>query len=192
MMSVPAGMEHQIRAVLPHLSIRAQAIVDALWLGGGRMGSATNVARQLGLTSRFALGRMLLQQGLPGLRELADWISVLVWVIAAERSNASLLAISSRSHRNPAVCYRMVKRLTGLTWVELKARGSLWVLRLFVDKCHAISRNPPSQTRQEQVNDSLGHRRQQHEGSRGSADRRLTQYVLMSPKHGMASRRAKS
>ena len=66
MMSVPAGMEHQIRAVLPHLSIRAQAIVDALWLGGGRMGSATNVARQLGLTSRFALGRMLLQQGLPG------------------------------------------------------------------------------------------------------------------------------
>src|SRR6267154_5472084 len=132
-------MDQQLRAALPHLSLRAQAIVDALRLGGGKIGSAAEVAGVLGLPSRFALGRMLLRQGLPGLRELAGWIGVLEWVRATERSNASLFVIATRSHRNPAVCYRTVRRLTGLTWVELKARGSSWALRLFIDRCQAIS-----------------------------------------------------
>jgi len=140
MMSVQASMELALRASLPHLSFRTQAIVDALRLGGGSIGSAAEVARVLGLSSRFVLGRMLRGQGLPGLRELAAWISVLGWVMLAERSNASLFVIAIRSRRSPAVCYRMVKRLTGLTWLVLKAHGSAWVRGLFVKRCRAIGK----------------------------------------------------
>ena len=138
MMSVPTDMYPHLRAALPHLTFRAQVIVDALMLGGGDIGSATYVSRMLGMGSRFALGRMLWRQGLPGLRELSGWISVLAWVIAAERSDLSLFMIAVHSKRSPAVCYRLVRRLTGRTWVKVRARGSAWVLGLFVERCKRI------------------------------------------------------
>jgi len=139
MVTVPTGMQHHLLAALPHLSFQAHTIVDALLVGGGKSGSGGEMARQLGLPSRYALGRLLQGQGLPGLRELAGWISILGWVIAAERSKVSLFVMATRSRRSPAVCYRMVKRLTGLTWVQLKNRGSPWALRLFIDRCQAIA-----------------------------------------------------
>lgn len=139
-MTVSGEVENQLRAALPHVSPQARVILDALRFGGGRIWSAAEMARLLGIPSRFTLGRMLRRQGLPGLRELASWINVLGWVIVAERSKASLFLIATRSRRIPAVCYRTVKRLTGLTWVELKARGSPWALRLFIDRCQAIRR----------------------------------------------------
>jgi DNA-binding IclR family transcriptional regulator len=82
---------------------------------------------------------MMRRDGLPGLRELADWVSVLEWVSAAERTEASLFTLATLSHKSPAVAYRVVKRLTGLTWVRLKRRGSPWALRLFVRRCQALS-----------------------------------------------------
>ncbi|SRR5712692_128357 len=143
-MTIAIGLQHQLGVALPNLSFQARAIVDALQLGGGRIASATRVAQLLGLSSRFALGRMLRRDGLPGLRELAAWISIFGWVIVAERSKASLFAIATHSGRTPAVCYRTVRRLTGLTWVKVKARGFRWVLRVFVLKCQAISCKPPT------------------------------------------------
>ncbi len=139
MMAV-AALEHELCVALPHLSLRARVILDALLLTGGSIGSATKVAQRSGLPSRHALGRMLRRQGLPGLRELAAWISLLGWIILTERSKVPLFLIATHSHRSPAVCYRTVKRLTGLTWVQLKVRGSPWALRLFVARCHAAGR----------------------------------------------------
>jgi len=129
-----------LRPGLPGLSFRAQAIVDAIRLGRGTIGPTKEVARLLGLPNRFALGRMLLHEGLPGLRELAGWISILGWLAAAEQSNAPLLTLAVRSRRSPAACYRLVRRLTGLTWLGLKARGSHWALVAFVKRCKAIYR----------------------------------------------------
>jgi hypothetical protein len=137
-MTAVTALEHDLRVVLPRLSVQARAIVDALLLSGGSIGSATRVAERLGLPSRFALGRMLRRQGLPGLRELAAWVSLLDWVILTEHSQAPLFAIATHARRNPAVCYRTVKRLTGLTWAQLKGRGSRWVLRQFIARCRAI------------------------------------------------------
>ena len=141
-MTAVAALEHELHAALPYLSVRARVVLDALLLSGGSIGSATQVAARLGLPSRFALGRLLRRQGLPGLRELATWISLLGWMIRAERYKLPLFVIATRSRRSPAVCYRSVKRLTGLTWVQLQARGSPWALRLFMARCRAAASRP--------------------------------------------------
>jgi hypothetical protein len=132
------ALQLRLYRAFPHLTFRTRAILDALLLTSAGIGSAGRVARLVGLPSRFALGRMMRREGLPGLRELADWVSVLEWVSAAERTKASLFALATRSHKSPAVAYRVVKRLTGLTWAQLKARGSPWLLRLFVGRCQAL------------------------------------------------------
>jgi len=143
-MTAVTALQHQLHTAFPHLSFHARAILDALMLGGGCIGSTTAVAQRLGFPSRFALARMLRHQGLPGLRELGAWISLLRWLILAERSEAPLFIIATHSRRCPAVCYRTVKRLTGLTWVQLRERGSAWALRRFIARCrsrpHAPSR----------------------------------------------------
>jgi hypothetical protein len=137
-MAAVAALERELHAALPHPSMRVRVVIDALLLSGGSIGSATKVAARLGMPSRFALSRMLRRHGLPGLRELATWISLLQWIIAAERSKVPLFIIAIQARKSPAVCYRIVKRLTGLTWVQLKARGSPWALRLFIARCQVV------------------------------------------------------
>ena len=53
------GLEEQLHAALPHLSFRTRGILDALLLDGGVAGTATRVAKLVGLPSRFALARLL-------------------------------------------------------------------------------------------------------------------------------------
>lgn len=138
-MRAVAALQHPLHNAFPHLSFHARAILDALMLGDGCIGSTAAVAGRLGFPSRFALARMMRRQGLPGLRELGAWISLLRWLIAAERSEEPLFVIATHSRRCPAVCYRTVKRLTGLTWVQLRARGSTWVLQRFITRYGHIS-----------------------------------------------------
>jgi hypothetical protein len=133
-MAAVCTLRRDIHRALPPLSPAAGAILDALLLTGGSIGSAAAVAHRLGL-SRFALARMLARQGLPGLRELAGWISVLEWINQAERSRVPLFVFATRTRRSPAVCYRTVKRLTGLTWGQLKRRGALFAIALFAARC---------------------------------------------------------
>jgi hypothetical protein len=144
MIEVASALEHHLHAVLPHLSRGARVIVDVIRLRQGKVGSTVLAAQLFGLPSRFALARLLRREGLPGLHELAAWISVLGWVVAAERSRVSLFVIASHSGRSPPVCYRTVRRLTGLTWAQLVARGSPWVLRLFIDRCQMLRRESGS------------------------------------------------
>lgn len=144
MIEIASALEHHLHAALPHVSRTAQAIVDVIRLRQGKVGATVLAAQSFGLPSRFALARLLRREGLPGLQELAAWISVLGWVVAAERSRVSLFMIASRTGRSPPVCYRTVRRLTGLTWAQLVARGSPWVLRLFIDRCQTLRRESDS------------------------------------------------
>ena len=137
------GLEQHLHSALPHLSFRMRAIFDAMLLAHGAIGSSARVAHRVGLSNRFALSRIMRREGLPALHELAAWISVLEWTTAAARRRTSLFELATRSHRSPAATYRLVKRLTGLTWVQLQARGASWVLRLFVHRCQAISLAAP-------------------------------------------------
>src|SRR5256885_197944 len=137
------GLEHHLLAALPHLSGPVRGVVRALVLSGGTMSCATKVARSTGLSSRFALGRMMRRAGLPALHELAAWVRLFAWVTRAEQGAGSLFAIATHSGKSPAVCYRTVKRLTGLTWLESRSLGSRGILRLLLRRCEQL-KGPPS------------------------------------------------
>ncbi len=121
-----------IHSVRPHLTLRTSAVVDAIVLSEGPIGTADAVARELGLRNRFGLARLLETQGLPPLHRLAEWITVLSWVVTAERKRVSLCWMAFRSRRHPSACYRLVKRVTHLRWEEVESRGSTWIMQSFL------------------------------------------------------------
>ena len=123
----------------PDLSLRCRAVVEAVLLSGGSIGTAGRVAPHLGLHDRFALRRLLKSEGLPSLHVLAAWASVLTWLERAESTGSSLCQLAFRAHRDPATCYRTVKRITGLPWLEIRQRGSAWVVQKFMGQCRCRS-----------------------------------------------------
>ncbi len=116
-----------IRSHRPQISFRARSVMEAIFLTGGSIGSARDVARRLGLQSRFQLARLLRCDGLPALHRLAEWAKVLSWVVLAEETGASLCSLAGRSGAHSSACYRLVKELTGLCWRDLRARGATWL-----------------------------------------------------------------
>lgn len=124
---MPAFETQFVQRVLPCLGWHAQIVFQSSLLTGGHVGSEDVVARCLGVRNRFALARLLRREGLPSLRRLGEWISVLSWVMQAEQESMSLCRIAFRSGRYPSVCYRLVRDLTGLPWTQVRLRGSRWV-----------------------------------------------------------------
>ena len=124
-----------IHTALPGLSERTRAVVEAVLLSRGSIGSAARVALHLGLRNRFELARLLKREGLPPLHDLANWGSVLVWTDQAERTGCSLCQLAFRQRRDPAVCYRTVKHTTGFHWQQVRDLGSAWVLQRFIARC---------------------------------------------------------
>ena len=127
-----------IRVLRPAMSLFPRAIVEAILLSQGSIGSGAEVAQHLGLTNRFKLARMLKQAGLLPLHRLADWAMLDSWMRAAERDGVSLCCIAFRARRHPSACYRLVKELTGLTWGELRQRGLRWFRGEFVRQLERI------------------------------------------------------
>ncbi len=123
-----------IRAAHPGMSFRTRAVVEAILLSEGSIGSARAVARSLGLRNRFELARLLRREGLPPLHRLAAWATILSWVSAAERDGLSLCHQAFRSERYPGACYRLVKEVTQLRWGEVRALGSAWVVRQLLEE----------------------------------------------------------
>src|SRR6266513_1147314 len=81
---VAVGLYPVVRTVYasrPDLSFRSRAVVEAVFLSGGSIGTAQQVAPHLGLHNRFELARFLKREGLPPLHDLAAWASVLAWVV---------------------------------------------------------------------------------------------------------------
>jgi len=132
-----------IRAARPGLTLRARAIVEAILLSNGPIGSAESVGHALGLKNRFQLARLLQRQGLPALHRLTEWVTVLSWSFAAEENDVSLCWMAFRSRRHPSACYRLVKEVTGRGWEDVRARGSEWLLRQFIKELRATPRTPP-------------------------------------------------
>ena len=122
----------KIRAARPAMTLVPRVIVEAVFLSEGSIGSAQEVARQLGIPSRFKLARILKREGLPPLHRLAEWATLESWVRAVEQDGMSLCRLAFRSQRHPSACYRLVKELTGLRWGEVRARGLPWLQRQFV------------------------------------------------------------
>jgi hypothetical protein len=114
------------------MTLRARAVIEAVLLSKGSIGSAESVAHALGLANRFRLARLLKQEGLPPLHRMTEWVTVLNWISCAECEHVSLCWMAFHSHRHPSACYRLVKKVTGHRWEDVLARGSPWVLRQFL------------------------------------------------------------
>ena len=140
----PGSLAQLVHNVLPRLSLRAQAVVDALLLTGGDVGTATELASHLGLSSRFRFARLLKSEGLPALHDLAGWARVLRWLEQAESNGCSLCRLAFSSKKDPAACYRTVKRVTGVPWRELRRRGSRWLIADFLIHCGAQRNRTPN------------------------------------------------
>jgi hypothetical protein len=121
-----------ILAARPALALFPRAIVEAVLLCEGSIGSAARVAHGLGFRSRFHLARLLKRAGLPPLHRFAAWATVLSWTVTAEREGTSLRTIALRAGRYPSACYRLVRELTNRRWQEIRARGSTWVQQRFM------------------------------------------------------------
>lgn len=121
-----------IRSARPRMSLPAMSIVEAIVLSRGSIGSAARVARQLGLTNRFQLARLLEQDGLPPLHRLTEWVTILSWFELTEREHVSLCWIAFHSRKHPSACYRLVKKVTKHGWAEVRGNGATWLLRQFL------------------------------------------------------------
>jgi len=121
-----------IRVIRPRMTLYPRAIVEAILLSEGSIGSAQLVAGLLGFRTRFQLARLLKREGIPPLHRIAAWSTILSWVLAAERDGTCLFRLAFRSHRHPAACYRLVKEVTGFSWTEVRKRGSTWVERMMM------------------------------------------------------------
>ena len=130
----------------PDLSLPSQAVVEAVLFCGGPIGTAEQVAPHLGLHNRFELGRLLRREGLPALHYLAGWASVLKWLEGAESTGCSLCQLAFRARKDPATCYRTVKRITGLPWLEIRRRGSAWVVQQFMAQCQGRQTRLPQRS----------------------------------------------
>ena len=128
---------HAIRTLRPGLTLPSRAIVEAVCLAEGSIGSADEVARALGLKNRFTLARLLKRDGVLPLHRLAGWATVLSWVLAAEQSGVSLCWLAFRSRRHPSACYRLVREITGVCWETVRLRGSKWVQRRLLGELRA-------------------------------------------------------
>ncbi len=124
-----------LRAALPRLSFRARALLDAMILAGGSIGSGPRVAKLLGFGSRFDLARALAKEGLPTFGRLAAWITILVWTWNWEHRHVALGPTAISSGRDPSVCYRLVRRITKRSWTTVRELGTRWVLENLLEEC---------------------------------------------------------
>ncbi len=117
-----------LKAAFPTASESGARILDALAAARGEVASAEVFALRLGYANRHRLARELAQAGLPPLEQLAGWTRTLWWVLRGEVYAESLCCSALEAARYPSACYRLVKRVTGRTWSEVRAKGSEWVV----------------------------------------------------------------
>jgi len=124
-----------IACATPWLSTRGQRVLAAVVARQGRTGSVESFARDIGLTSRHQLARLLRQEGLPQLQELDAWIYTLARLADWETSRLSLCKRALSSSEDPANAYRRIQLLCGLRWSEARAIGFNHMLVRFAQRC---------------------------------------------------------
>jgi hypothetical protein len=142
-------------AAFPHVPHVGRHVMQTLAESRGRIGGADFVAARVGLRNRHQLARALRRDGLPQFEQLCAWICVMEWIAEWEHGQISLFKLASSTDLAPPTCYRMVKRLTGVTWTEARQRGLAWVLSEFSHSCPALVYRP-SQAEQSRSSDAGG------------------------------------
>lgn len=128
-------LAEQLQILLPQLSPGAHQVVAAVANKAGVIGSASDLARQLGAPNRHYVARVLQREGLPPIEELCGWMSVLDLLYHYEQSHTSLYQLALRSARHPPTCYRTIKRIIGKTWAQARSEGFHFALIGFLRRC---------------------------------------------------------
>lgn len=124
-----------LQTALPHLSEHGRALLSALGCLNGHHPGSREFAAWLGFHDRYQLARALRREGLPPLEIIGGWARTLYWMTEAEASGKSLHALAECEQLDPAVAYRLVRRVTGRRWSEVRREGLAATLRRFRDRC---------------------------------------------------------
>jgi hypothetical protein len=138
--SAAALVATMLHVYMPGLSQSGHDVIETLVRERGCFRSADSLARSIGLRNRHQLSYILHRDGLPPVQSLAGWIRLFLWVAEYELDGLSLCRSSLHDARDPAFRYRLVKRLTGLDWTAVRARGLIWLLYEFLGRCSLIVR----------------------------------------------------
>jgi len=119
--------------------------MHTLVCSNGRVGSTQVLCERVGLRSRFQLNRLLRREGLPPYEELAGWVCVFYWMVRgdATEGRVALRSLAPQTRIEIASAYRLVRRVTGHCWKELRRAGTSEVMRWFQYRTH-----PPRPVRQ--------------------------------------------
>src|SRR6266550_7695479 len=131
----PLQLTSLLQTTLPHLSVNGRALLSALACVNGRPTSSGELARWLGFHDRYQLARALRREGLPPMETLGGWTRTLYWIIESQTSGTTLRELAERDKLDPAVAYRLIRRITGRRWSEIRRDGMAFALLRFREKC---------------------------------------------------------
>jgi len=140
----PLQLTSLLQTTLPHLSENGRAMLNALGCLNGRPPASNELALWLGFHDRYQFARAMRREGLPPLETLSGWARTLYWLLQSEASGATLRALAERDKMDPAVAYRLIRRVTGRRWSEIRREGLAGCLERFRDHCRsrAIRESP--------------------------------------------------
>jgi DNA-binding beta-propeller fold protein YncE len=124
-----------LQTALPHLSDRGRALLSALGCLNGHPPCSQKLAEFLGFHDRYQLARAMRREGLPPLEVMGGWARTLYWMSEAETSGKSLRELAERERLDPAVAYRLVRRVTGRRWLEVRREGLAVTMLRFRERC---------------------------------------------------------
>jgi len=139
----PLRLASLLLAEFPDLSTTSRAILSALACRNGKGPPAEEIAAWVGFRDRHQLHRRLRREGLPPLKQLTGWARVLYWMLEADASGSSLLKLADRDHTHAASAYRLVRRVTGLSWSAARRAGLNSALSQFREECRPYTRITP-------------------------------------------------
>jgi len=131
----PLQLTSLLQNTLPHLSLKGRAVLSALGCVNGRAPGSAELAAWLGFHDRYQFARAMRREGLPPLETLGGWARMLYWMLEAETSGISLRELADRERIDPAVAYRLVRRITGQRWSEVRRAGLAVTVLRFRDRC---------------------------------------------------------
>jgi len=134
----PLALASLLQQALPWLSADGRAVMNTLVCNNGRVGSAQALSERLGLRSRFQLSRLLRREGLPSYEELAGWVCVFYWMVRGDavQGRAALRSLAPQTRIEIASAYRLVRRVTGHCWKEVRRAGTPELIRWFQYRTH--------------------------------------------------------
>lgn len=136
----PLKLTSLLQGALPNLSVSGRALLRVLGCVNGHIPHSSETAAWLGFHDRYMLARALRRDGLPPLEVLSGWARTLYWILESETSGFSLRELAEREGLDPAVAYRLVRRVTGRRWSEVRRDGLATAVLEFRDRCARGSR----------------------------------------------------